>query len=120
MLETKPSDLTLTLQKRTEGFTAIVDRPTNNDIINIQQLILPVLMTTKYDELKLTHNLSGVILPSERYEEVYSNGAYKIPAVIALYDDAIDINTTRTEVHRAKGKQEAKRNDRSIYETADK
>ena len=75
MSETKPADLTLTIQKATEGFTAIVDYPTDNDIINIQQLLLPVLMTTKYDELTLTHNLSGVILPTERYEEVYSNGA---------------------------------------------
>ena len=81
----KPADLTLALQKATKVFTAIVDCPTDNDIINIQQLLLPVLMTTKYDELTLTHNLSGFILPSERYEEVYSNGAYEIPAVIALY-----------------------------------
>ena len=77
-------------------------------------------MKTKCDELTLTHNLSGVILPTERYEEVYLNGAYKILSVIALYDYAIDINATRTEVHRAKGKHEEKRNYRSLYETADK
>ena len=70
MSATKPDDLTLALQKATEGFTAIVDRPTDNDIINIRQLLLPVLMTTKYNKLILTHNLSGVILSNERYEEV--------------------------------------------------
>ena len=98
MLATKPADLTLVLQKATEGFTAIVDRPTDNDIINIRQLLLPLLMAMNYEELTLTHNLSGVILPSKRYKEVYSNGAYKILSVIALYDDAIGINATRTEV----------------------
>ena len=120
MSATKPADLTFAIQKATEGFTAILDRPTDNDIINIQHLLLPVLMTTKYDELTLTNNLSWVILPSERYEEVYLNGAYKILAVIALYDDAIGINATRPEVHRAKGKHEANINDRALYETADK
>ena len=120
MSETKPADITLALQKATEGFTAIVDRPTDNDIINIRQLLLPVLMTTKYDKLKLTHNLSGFIFPSEHYEEVYSNGDYAITDVIALYDDVIDVNATRTEVHQAEGKHEAKRNDRAIYKTADK
>ena len=65
MSETKPADLTLAIQKETEGFTDIVDRPTDNDIINIQQVLLPILMNTKYDELTLTHNLSGVILPTE-------------------------------------------------------
>ena len=52
MSETKPADLTLALQKATEGFTAIVDRPTDNYLIEIRQLLLPVLMKTKYDDLK--------------------------------------------------------------------
>ena len=76
-------------------------------------------MKTKYKKLRLTHNLLGVILPNERYEQVYSNRAYVIPSVIALYDDAIDINATRTEVHRAEGKHKAKINDRALYKTAD-
>ena len=90
MSATKPADLTLALKKETEVFTAIVERPTDTDIINIRQLLLPVLMKTKYDEHTLIHNLSGVILPPERYEHIYSNGAYSIPPVIVLYDDTID------------------------------
>ena len=66
MSETKPADLTLTLQKATEGFTAIIDQPTDTDIINICQLLFPVLMQTKYDKITLTDNLSGVIITTER------------------------------------------------------
>ena len=66
MLETKPANLTLSLQKATEGFTAIVDQPTDTNIIDIQQLLFPVLIKKKYDELTLKHNLSRVILPTER------------------------------------------------------
>ena len=84
MSTTKPTDLTLALQKATEGFTATVDRPTDNDIINIRKLLLPVLMNTKYDDLTLTHNPSGVILPNERYEHIYKKGAYLISPVISL------------------------------------
>ena len=62
MSVTKPADLTLAPQKATEGFTAIVDQPTENDLIEIRQLLVPVLMKTNYDELTLTHNLSEVIL----------------------------------------------------------
>ena len=119
MLATKPANLTLALQKATEGFTEIVDRPMNKNLIKILQLLLPVLMKTKYDKLTLTHNLSGVILPSERYEHIYKKWAYLIPPVIALYDDTIDKGDTRTEVHRVEGKHEARRNDRQLYETAD-
>ena len=99
MSATKPADLTLALQKATEVFTAIVDRPTDTDIMDIWQLLLPVLMKTKYDELTLTHNLSVVILPTECYEHIYSNGAYLIPPVIVLYDDTNGKDVARTEVH---------------------
>ena len=119
MSVTNTSDLTLALQKATEGFTAIVDCPTDNDIIKIRRLLLPVLMSTKYDKLTVTHNLSGVILPSERYKQIYKKGDYLIPPVIVLYDDTIDKDSTRIEVHRAEGKHEARRNDHQLYETAD-
>ena len=61
-------------------------------------------MNTKYDELALTHNLSGVILPSKRYEHIYKKRAYLIPPVIALYYDTIDKDSTRTEVHQVEVK----------------
>ena len=119
MSATKPANLTLALQKATEGFTTIADFPTDKDIIEIRQLILPVLIKTKYDELTLTHNLSGIILPSKRYEQIYKKGAYLIPPVISLYDDTIDKDATRTEVHQAEGKHEARQNDRQLYKMAD-
>ena len=78
-----------------------MDHPTYNDIIEIRQLLLPVLMKTKYNELALTHNLSGVVLPYERYKQIYKKGAYLIPPIIVLYDDTIDKDATRTEVHQA-------------------
>ena len=114
MSETKPAELTLAIQKAPEGFTVIVDRPTDNDLIEIRQLLVPVLMKTTYDELTLQHNLSGVILPDESYEQIYKKGAYAIPPVIPLYDDNIDKDATRLEINRAKGKHKARRNDRQL------
>ena len=119
MSATKPPDLILAPQKPTEGFTAIVDRPMDTDIIKIRQLLLPVLMKTKYDELTLTQNLLGVILPSKRNEHIYSNGAYLIPPVIAFYNDTIDKDAARIELHQAERKHESKRNKCALYQTAD-
>ena len=70
-------------------------RPTDNNLIEIRQLIAPVLMKTNYDELTLTHNLSGVIISSEYYKQIYKKGAYLIPPIIALYDDMIYKDGTR-------------------------
>ena len=95
-----------------------MDRTTDNNLIDIRQLLVPVLMNTKYDELTLTNNLSGVIISSDIYQQIYKKGAYLIPPVIALYDDTIDKDATRTEVHRADRKHEGRRNVRQLYETA--
>ena len=104
MLATKPADFTLAIHKATEGFTVIVDRPTDNDLIKIRQLLVPLLMKTTYDKLTLEHNLLGVILPAECYEQIYKNGAYAIPPVIPLYDENIDKDATRLEINRAEEK----------------
>ena len=96
-----------------------MDRPTDNYLIETRQLRLTFLMKTNYNELTLTHNLSGVILTYERYEQIYKKWAYLIPPVIALYDDTIDKDATRIEVHQSEGNHEARRNDRQLYETAD-
>ena len=90
MSSTKPVDLTLALQKAGEVFTTIVDLPTDTDIIDIWQLILTVFMKTKYNELTLTHNLSGVMLSTDRYKHIYSKGVYSILLVIALYKFCVD------------------------------
>ena len=74
MSATNPADITLALQKVTEEFTEIVDWPTDNDLIEFCQLLVPVLMKTKYDDLTLTHNLSVVIIPSKRYQQIYKMG----------------------------------------------
>ena len=76
-------------------------------------------MKTEYDELALTHNLSWLSLPTDRYKHIYAKGAYSIPTVITLYDETIDKDEMIMEVHQAEGKHEAKQNDRALYETAD-
>ena len=76
-------------------------------------------MKTKYDELTLTHNILGVILPSDCYQQIYKKGTYLIHPIIVLYDETIDKDSTRTEVHRAEGNHEARRNDCQLYKTAD-
>ena len=118
MSKTNPADLTLALQKATEGFTAIVDHLMDTKIIDIKQLLLTLLMKINYDDIKLTHNLLEVILPTEHYEHIYSKGAYLIPPVITLYDETIEKDATRAKVHQAEGKHEAKRNDRALYRMA--
>ena len=100
MSETKPADLTLVIQKAAEGFTAIVDRPTYNNILDICQILLPVLMITKYDEIDPKHNLFGVILPTDRYEKLYGKGPYELPPRVLLYSISITKYATRTEVIR--------------------
>ena len=63
MSATKPGELTLAIEKSSKVFAAIAKKPTDDDIFNFRQLLVLVLMITKYGELKNKHNLSGFILP---------------------------------------------------------
>ena len=95
MSETKPADIILALQKVTEGFTAIIDRPTDTDIINICQLLFLVLMQKKYNELTLTDNLYGVILLTDRNKYIYGKVLYEILPSVASYDTSIETNASK-------------------------
>ena len=76
MSATKPADLTLALQKATKVFTAIVDRPTDNDIINIPQYINAIEAAqrkSKHGKLVITDNCMHTVavkflLQSGEYE----------------------------------------------------
>ena len=76
-------------------------------------------MQTKYDDITLTHNLSRVIIPLYRYKYIYVKGVYSIMPVVTLYDDLINRDATRTEVHQADGKHKVNWNDSALYETED-
>ena len=117
MSDTKPAELTLAIKKLSKGFIKIAAKPTYDDIFNIRQLLVPIFMSTKYDELKNENNLSGVILPQIRYENMYGVGQFTIPLLVSLYDILIVTDATSTEVHRAEGANESKRNDRALFNT---
>ena len=44
---------------------------------------------------------------------------YYIPPFITLYNNTIDRDATRTELHQSKRKHKARRNDHALYKTAD-
>ena len=60
-------------------------------------------MKKKYYELTFTYNLFSVILPTDKYRYIYAKGAYSLLPVVVLYDDAINIDAKRTEVHQEEG-----------------
>ena len=75
-------------------------------------------MSTKYNEFKNKHNISGVILPQIRYGNIYGVGPFPIPLIVSLYDTSIAINATRIEVHRDKVVNKSKCNGQALYNTA--
>ena len=119
MLVTKPADVILALQKAMKGFTTIIDQPKDTDTIDSCQLIFPVLMKKKCNELTLRHNFYGVILPTDRYVHIYSKGTYSILLFIALYDKKFDREARRIEVYQVEVKHKVRRNNCSLYKTAD-
>ena len=118
MSATKPAELTLAIEKASKGFAVIATKPTDDKIFKILQLLVPVLVSTKYDELKKEHNLSVVILPQIHYENIYGVGPFTILPLVSLYDTSIVKDAMSTEVHRSEVANESKQNDQFLYDTA--
>ena len=68
-----PVDLTLAIAKATQGFVATADKPTDEYIVNIRKVLIPVLMKVKpYNQLNSQHSLTGVILIEDCYKHIYT------------------------------------------------
>ena len=66
-----PADLTLDIAKATRGFVATTDKPTDEYIVNIRKVLMPIMMKVKpYDQLNNQHSLDGVILTEDRYKHI--------------------------------------------------
>lgn len=108
MSATKPADLTLAIQKATEGFIVIIDRPTDTDIVNIRQLLFPVLMKTKYNKIQLKHNLSGVILVMDWYKKIYSQGIRSLRLSLCMKNRSLKIRDKMRSIRpKSNSKQSA-------------
>ena len=57
----KAEAITLLLKEASNAFPPIDGKPTNDDLLAIQEVLLPILMMIPYNQLTVVHSLTGLI-----------------------------------------------------------
>ena len=81
----KAEAITLLLKEASDAFPPIDGKPTNDDLLAIQEVLLPILMLIPYDQLMAIHSLTGLITSPGRYSANHGT-TFPRPQRLPLYD----------------------------------
>ena len=59
-----PDKILTVMNEATDTFGKNAEKPTNNEMLRINQTLLLIILKIPYDHVETTHNLSGLISPS--------------------------------------------------------
>ena len=88
-----PVEVIACFQAAQEVFVAITEKPTDKDIVRIQEILTPIPLSIPYDESEKNNNLWGLIASTEDYTARYSNASLvalvRPPIYLNVVSDAI-------------------------------
>jgi hypothetical protein len=93
-------------------------KPTNNNLVAIREILLPLLMVIPYDQLLGVHSLMAILTEVAKYKADHGTSKFIRPSRLPLYDKNIADNAT-TIVHvSAKAAHKSCLEGYAIYEAA--
>ena len=89
----KVEAITLLLKEASDAFPPIDGKPTNDDLLAIQKVLLLILMLIPYNQMTAIHSLTGLITSPVRYSANHGT-TFPRPQHLPLYDLTIADNAT--------------------------
>ena len=89
-----PDSITLLFKEACDAFPHFEGKPTDDDLLSIREMLLPILMEIPYDQLGGIHSLTAIVTDIVRYAAEHGGQAFKPPARLLLYDNTIADNAT--------------------------
>ncbi len=68
-----PDAITRLFKEASDTFPPLEGKPTDDDLVAIQECVLPVLMVISYDQLKGIHSLTAILTDAAKYEAAHGN-----------------------------------------------
>ncbi len=88
-----PAAITCLFKEAHDAFPPLKGKPSNNDLLAIQETLLPLLMVIPYDQLNRVHSLTAILTKAVKYKA--NHGAkFVCSACLPLYDKMIADNAT--------------------------
>ena len=114
-----PDDIVTLFAELSEGFSPILDQPSDDDIFELLQALYPILIEIPYDRLEGKHSLTGILDSTAEYVAEYGE-AFPEPDRVGVYDGSLtELTGEKAAGERAKGeaRHTAKIDDRTTYDT---
>ena len=89
-----PDAITLLFKEARNSFPPIKGKPTDDDLLLIQETLLPILMEIPYNQRGGIHSLTAILHDTVTYAANHGGAAFKRPAHLPLYSKNIADNAT--------------------------
>ena len=113
-----PNEILTVIKEAIDTFRNIAAKPTDNDMSRMNGTLLPILFNIPYDQVKTTHNLSGLISSSAKYIAKYGT-AFQRPRSPIQYSPTITTTMSDAERRKAETTHSASKEDYLLYEAAE-
>jgi hypothetical protein len=113
-----PNAITLLFREACKAFPPFEGKPTDNNLMAIREMLLPILMEIPYDQLGGVHSLTAILMDPMRYAANHGGTAFKRLACLLLYNKNITDNATTVIRIHAKSAHCAYLDDYASYEAA--
>jgi hypothetical protein len=89
-----PDTITLLFKEPFDVFRPIEGKPTDDDLLAIREVLLPILMVIPFNLLRGVHSLTALLTDDTKYTANHSGKKFVCPKRLALYDDTIADNAS--------------------------
>jgi len=115
-----PDAITCLFKEAYDTFPPLEGKPTDDNLLAIREVLLPLLMVIPYDQLNGIHSLTAILAEAAKYEAEHGNQNFVRPSRLPLYDKNIADDATTVVRVRAEAAHKARLDDYASYEAAER
>jgi hypothetical protein len=113
-----PEAITLLFKEVRDTFPPLEEKLTDDNLMSIQETLLPILMEIPYNQLGGVHSLMAILVDAARYATNHGGNAFKRPDCLPLYDSSITNDATTVVRVHAESAHRSHLNNYASYEAA--
>jgi hypothetical protein len=101
-------------------FPPIAGKPTDDDLLSIREVLLPILMIIPFDTVGGINSLTALLTDPAKYASAHGGMPFVRPARLPLYDGTIPNDVSTVVRVKAESAHKSKLKDFANYETAER
>ena len=81
-----PDAITCLFKEAYDTFPPLKEKPTDDDLLAIREMLLPLPMVIPYDQLNEIHSLTAILTDPAKYKADHGNAKFVQPSCLPLYN----------------------------------